>query len=177
MVRLSVAETVAGVAAESVTVTMTLNVPLSLVVPEMVALGVPEVKVSPAGRPVMVHLYGVVPPAAVTMSVRAVPAVPLVRGDVVVMVSVGGGATLIVKVRLATRWCESVTPICTLAMVDELSACMADEVRSAAAACAIPEIVRVDVVSVAALDVRPAGKPLTVQVNGAEPPETMMSQE
>jgi hypothetical protein len=51
-----VAETVAGVAAESVTEAITLNVPLSLVVPEIVALGVAELKVKPVGRPVIFHV-------------------------------------------------------------------------------------------------------------------------
>jgi len=56
IVKLSVAETVAGVAAESVTEAITLNVPLSLVVPEIVALGVAELKVKPVGRPVIFHV-------------------------------------------------------------------------------------------------------------------------
>ena len=53
MVRLRGMEAVAGVAAESVTEAMTLNVPLSLVVPDIVALGVPELNVRPVGRPVI----------------------------------------------------------------------------------------------------------------------------
>ena len=56
MVRLRVAEAVAGVAAESVTVAITVNVPTSSVVPEIVALGVAEVKLRPAGRPVIFQL-------------------------------------------------------------------------------------------------------------------------
>jgi hypothetical protein len=54
------------------------------------------------------------------------------------------------------------------------------EARRAAAAAAawgVPEIVKVEVVSVSALEVRPAGKPLTVQENGAVPPVTVMSHE
>ena len=69
MVRVSITEAVAGVDSESVTVMLTVNVPVWLVVPEIVALGVPEVEVSPVGRPEMVQVYGVTPPAAVVVAV------------------------------------------------------------------------------------------------------------
>ena len=56
MVRLRVAEVLIVGDSESVTVTLTENVPTSSVVPEMVALGVPELKLSPEGKPVAVHV-------------------------------------------------------------------------------------------------------------------------
>lgn len=68
MVRLSVAEAVAGVDSESETEAVTLNVPTRSVVPEIVALGVPEAEVSPRGSPEIVHVYGATPPLAVTVA-------------------------------------------------------------------------------------------------------------
>ena len=56
MVRLNVAEVLTVGDSESVTVTWTENVPTLSVVPEMVALGVPELKLSPEGKPVAVHV-------------------------------------------------------------------------------------------------------------------------
>jgi hypothetical protein len=56
MVRLKVAFVLTAGDSESVTVTLTENVPMLSVVPEMVALGVAEVKVSPEGNPVAVQV-------------------------------------------------------------------------------------------------------------------------
>jgi hypothetical protein len=66
----------------------------------MVALGVPEVNVSPDGSPVIVQEYGDFPPEAVTVvpapeGPYAAPAIPL-GNDVVVMLS-GGNFTWIVS--------------------------------------------------------------------------------
>lgn len=68
IVRLSVTDIVAGVDSESETVAVMLKVPTRPVIPEMLADGVVEADVSPAGSPETVHLYGVTPPVAVTLA-------------------------------------------------------------------------------------------------------------
>lgn len=50
---LRVADALAGVDSESVTKAVMVKLPTWLVVPEMVAVGVPEVGVKPDGRPVI----------------------------------------------------------------------------------------------------------------------------
>ena len=48
---------------------------------------------------------------------------------------------------------------------------------AAAAAAVVPVIVKVEVVSLSALEVKPEGKPVTVQEKGAVPPVAMTSHE
>ena len=71
--RLNVAEPVAGVAALSVAVTVTVKVPVVVGVPEIVP--VEALIDSPAGRPVADHVYGGVPPEALLARLTAVPTV------------------------------------------------------------------------------------------------------
>ena len=66
VVRVSIVETVAP--PESWTVKVIEKVPTSSVAPEMVALGVLEVRVSPVGKPVANQVYGVTPPLAATVA-------------------------------------------------------------------------------------------------------------
>ena len=66
MVRLKLAETLTAGDSVSVTVAVTGKVPTWQDVPEMVALGVAELNVKPEGNPEIAHIYGTVPPAAVT---------------------------------------------------------------------------------------------------------------
>ena len=68
IVRLRVTDIVAGVDSESETVAVMLKVPTWLVIPEMIAEGVAEADVSPAGSPEIVQLYGVIPPVAVAVA-------------------------------------------------------------------------------------------------------------
>ncbi len=68
MVRLRVTDIVAGVDSASETVAVMLNVPTWSVIPEMIAEGVAEAEVSPAGSPEIVQLYGVTPPVAVAVA-------------------------------------------------------------------------------------------------------------
>ena len=65
MVRVRVAEVLTVGVSESLTVAVTVKLPTWHVLPEMVALGVPEVKVSPEGSPENVQEYGDAPPEAV----------------------------------------------------------------------------------------------------------------
>jgi len=71
--------------------------------------------------------------------------------------------------------------ICTLDVLPEEPAGRRVEagwaIGAAAAAWGVPVIVRVEVVSLSALEVKPDGKPETVQEKGALPPVTVMSQE
>lgn len=65
------AETVAGVPAESLTSKVNWKVPVAVGVPETVALGLPLVKERPAGGVEefpRVQVYGGVPPLAVTIA-------------------------------------------------------------------------------------------------------------
>jgi hypothetical protein len=55
MVSVKVADALAGVDSESVTVAVTVKFPVWQVLPEMVALGVPDVNASPVGSPVIVQ--------------------------------------------------------------------------------------------------------------------------
>jgi hypothetical protein len=176
IVRLRVTDAVAGGVAESVTVAFTLNVPTLSVVPLRLALGVPELKLSPAGKPVIVHVYGVVPPLAVTEPEYAVPAVPPVSGEVVVMVS-AADANEMEKDRLAERPLASVTVMDTLAVVVEASAAGRLAIKRDFTACAdgVPEIVNV-VVSALTDVISPAGSPVTVHLNGAFPLVTVIWQ-
>ena len=66
MVRLKLAETLTAGDSVSVTVALTGKLPTWQDVPEMVALGVAELNVKPEGNPEIAHIYGTVPPAAVT---------------------------------------------------------------------------------------------------------------
>lgn len=66
MVRLKLADALAVGSSESVTTVLTAKLPTWHVVPEMVALGVPELNANPEGNPELVHEYGVIPPEAVT---------------------------------------------------------------------------------------------------------------
>jgi len=68
IVRLRVTDIVAGVDSESETVAVMLKVPTWLVILEMIAEGVAEADVSPAGSPEIVQLYGVIPPVAVAVA-------------------------------------------------------------------------------------------------------------
>jgi hypothetical protein len=65
------AETVAGVPAESLTSKVNWNVPVTVGLPETVAVGLPEVKESPEGSVEefpRLQVYGGVPPLAVTIA-------------------------------------------------------------------------------------------------------------
>jgi hypothetical protein len=74
----------------SVTFTRTVELPATVGVP----LTVHPVRANPAGRaPVMEHVYGVVPPAAVMFALYARPTVPL--GSVLVNVSTAGAITMV----------------------------------------------------------------------------------
>ena len=64
IVRLSITWAVAGLDAESLTLTVTVNVPETVGVPEMLA----PFGLSPPGKPVIVQLYGEAPPLAVTVA-------------------------------------------------------------------------------------------------------------
>lgn len=68
MVRVNVADTLTVGDSESVTVAFTVKLPTRQVLPEMAALGVPELNVNPEGSPVIVQVYGVAPPDAVTIA-------------------------------------------------------------------------------------------------------------
>lgn len=86
----SCAEAVFAGVPESVTVTVTVEVPGVVGVPLTVQL----VRVKPAGRePVMEHVYGVVPPLAVTVELNGTPTVPL--GNVFVSVNAAGSITMV----------------------------------------------------------------------------------
>ena len=70
MVSMKVARAVAGLVAESCTSTVNEKVPVAVGVPEIVALGLPEVKVRPDGSDepdATLKVYGAVPPVAVML--------------------------------------------------------------------------------------------------------------
>ena len=117
---------------------------------------------------------------AVTIAEYAVPAVPPVK-EVVEMASVAGAETVMVKLRCAMRWWESVTLICTFDVLPAEPAGRRVEIAAgwtaAAAAPGGPVIVKVEVVSVSALEVKPEGSPVTVQEKGAVPPLAVTSHE
>jgi hypothetical protein len=110
MLRLAVADCGEGCVA-SFTVTAIVLDPLCVGVPE-IAPEEPSIE-SPAGSPVALNAYGVVPPEAATTLLYAMPTVPP-GSDVVVIVSLVGAAGATVTLSLADADCgegcvESVT--------------------------------------------------------------------
>lgn len=68
IVRVRVAEALTAGVSESLAVAVTVKLPTWQVVPEMVALGVPEENARPEGSPENVQEYGDAPPVAVTVA-------------------------------------------------------------------------------------------------------------
>ena len=133
---------------ESVTVIETVLAPAAVGVP--VIAPVDGSMLSPAGRPVADHVYGVVPPLALTVALYAAPATPPGSDDVVMF---SGAMTVSVRFAVAVRWdglLESVTVIATVL---------------APAAVGVPLICPVE-----ALRVNPAGSPVADHVYGDTPP-------
>ena len=128
---------------ESVTVTLALKAPETVGVPLITP--VDEAIVRPAGNPVAVQLYGVVPPVAATVALYDVPTAPPGRGDAVVMESAG----LIVMLRfLLTLRCVGVVESVTVTL-----------------AVNVPEAVGVPLtMPVDEAMVKPAGNPVAVQL-------------
>jgi len=127
------------------------------------------------GKPVIVHMYGGAPPVAETETEYAMPTVPFGR-EVVLMPR---GLMEMVNMRLAVTPLASVTP--TVTEEEVVTAGVASIFRDAREAArtawagAVPEMVSV-VVSALTEEVRPGGKPLTVHLNGALPPATLIAQ-
>jgi len=131
---------------ESVTVTDAVKGPA--------AVGVPvtwpaELMESPAGRPVAVKLYGVVPPEAVTVALYAVPTVPFGREVVVSTSPVGAIVMVTFPVLVCAGLLESVT--------------VTDAVN-------VPAAVGVPVIWPLGLMDSPAGRPVAVKLYGMVPP-------
>ncbi len=139
--RFLVAVRCAGVV-ESVTVIDTVLVPAVVGFPLMAPLAASIVR--PAGRPVADHVYGVVPPLALTVALYAPPTTPP-GSDVVVMF--GGAMTVNIRFAVAVRCdglLESVTVMATVL---------------APAVVGVPLICPVD-----AFSVNPAGRPVADHV-------------
>ena len=127
---------------ESVTVMFTVLVAAAVAVPLMTP--VDASMLSPVGRPVADHVYGVVPPVALTVALYGVPALPP-GNEVVVMV--GGAMIVIAKLTVAVRCVGFVESVTVMAAV------------LAPAVVGVPLITPVE-----ALIPSPAGKPVADQV-------------
>ena len=105
---------------------------------------------SPAGRPVAVKVYGLVPPfAATVVAVYTAPTIPP-GNDVVVIAS---GVTIVMdRLAVAVRWVGLVESVTVIAAV------------------LVPAALGVPVITPVALIESPAGKPVAVNVYGAVPP-------
>jgi hypothetical protein len=76
---------------ESVTLTAKLKVPDVVGVPEIVPLDVPSVKPAGSAPELMLHEYGIVPPAAARVAVKGVPCCPVGKELVVIATGVTAG--------------------------------------------------------------------------------------
>jgi hypothetical protein len=132
----------------SVTVMVTLLVPDAVGLPEIVPDA--ESIANPAGNPVAVQVYGVVPPVAATGALYETPTMPPGSDEVLI----ARATPIVIEKGFETIWCvgvvASVTVTVTLLVPD---------------AAGFPEIV-----PVAASMAKPAGSPAADQEYGVVPP-------
>jgi hypothetical protein len=118
---------------ESVTLTAKLKVPDVVGVPEIVPLDTPSAKPAGSAPEAILHEYGVVPPAAAKVAVKAVPCCPLGKEVVVIITGATAGwfttnvagwlATLPALLRARTLNCEplSESEVDVMAYVEEVA--------------------------------------------------------
>ena len=126
-------------------------------VAEPATVGTPEIvpaadMLRPAGNPVALKDSGAVPPEAEKLAVYAVPTVPF--GAEVVVITRGAGAMVTLKdFAIATLPCAASFRL-TLTVN-------------------LPAVAGVPLIAPAAVAVRPAGRPVTVQAYGGTPPDAL----
>lgn len=145
LVSRNVAETVSAGDSESVTCNVNLYVPVTVGVPEIVAVADPEVRERPAGRlepGASDHVYGAHPPVAAIVVLKAELRVAFGSGLAVVMVSDPGAIT---RLKLADALAVGDSASLTVAVTGKVPTLQV-----------VPEMVALGVPE---LNVKPAGNP------------------